>query len=112
MLKKMLSPLLLTAALTGCSADNSENISHLNQNHEIAETVVKNAYSCEDEEFFYVENKIGSRFINFIYGSYSSPLSKRPSSIYSDGVYKVSFSQNEATVQINSEVVLSDCRKI
>ena len=101
--------------LAGCTADNS-NEGHLEIKEDIAavQEVEKDVYACGDEEFFFIERLVGKRFVNFIYNSYSSPLTKKPSSteLYSDGVYNLSFLDEKATVKFNQEIVLQDCEKI
>jgi len=114
MYKKKMILLVAFFSLVGCTADKSNNEAHLKIKEDVAVKVVKNAYTCKDDEFFFIENPVGARIINFIYGSYSSPLSKKPSKneLYSDGVYNISFFNNEAIVKIKSEIVLQDCKKI
>lgn len=114
MIKKTILGLLLLSSLVGCSNEKAENESYLEIKPEIASKIVKNTYTCEDDEFFFIEKTVGARIINFIYGSYSSALSKKTYSkeIYSDGVYNVSFSNDEAFVKMQSEIVLENCKKI
>ena len=113
-IKKIILSIIFIGALGGCTKEEPINESHLKSKDEFAVKIVKNTYTCEDDEFFFIEKPIGSRIINFIYGSYSSPLSKKPSNteLYSDGVYNLQFSENDVIVKLKSEIVLKDCKKI
>lgn len=111
---KTIFSLIIFSSLVGCTTDESKNESYLKIEEDIAVKIEKNTYTCNDDEFFFIEKPVGARIINFIYGSYSSPLSKKPSKteFYSDGVYNVSFFNNEAIVKLRNDIVLHDCKKI
>ena len=113
--KKVSIVLLSLMLITGCGKSESEsNNGYLKIEEDVAFKVVKDAYTCENNEFFFVEKTMGKRIINFIYGSYSSPLSQKPYKIdlYSDGLYNLSFNGDGATLQMNKDDVLEDCKII
>lgn len=102
-------------SLAGCTdyQNSDDEKSFLKGSEEIAFIKSKDVYTCDNDEFFFIEdNRTGH--LNFIYDSFSTSLTKKPSKdsyLYSDGVYNISFSKNNAEVSFENEAFLSNCKK-
>lgn len=106
--------LLMLIGGLGCTEVSNTNEAHLKGSEKVSFKVEKDIYTCSGDEFFYIErsNKVG--FINFIYGSYSTPLLQKPSTkstLFSDGVYNLFITKNLTQVFMDNEVVLDNCKK-
>lgn len=113
-MKKTVIMILGFLCLTGCSdIPEKKDSAYVSESEEVAFVKEKNVYTCENEEFFYVESKRKGS-INFIYGNYSTPLAKKPSiknNLFSDGVYDLFINNGIAKVVMGNEVVLEECKK-
>lgn len=123
--KKILTTFLLALTLVACTYDNSNNNIKTNNNEtyediekeEIKEDIIidiKEIYSCDDKDFFYIEHDTNLNLVNFIYGNYSIPLFKKPynNSLYSDGLYTLNIENDIANVMLDKDLILSNCKKI
>lgn len=100
--------------MAGCTEVSNQSEAYVEGTKEVAYKSEKEVFTCENEEFFYIEKRQNSNILNFIYGNYSTPLSQKPSTttrLFSDGVYKLSIKDNIANVRMDGEVVLEDCTK-
>lgn len=114
-MKKTIVTLLTFLCITGCSEVAEKNLdsAYVSGEEEVAFVKEKNVYTCENDEFFYIERQSASS-VNFIYGNYSTPLAQRPSTktkLFSDGVYNLFLNNDIAKVAMGNEVVLEDCKK-
>lgn len=114
-MKKTMIALFGILCITGCSEMPEENTdsAYVSGSEEVAFVSEKNVYTCENNEFFYIENNTSSS-INFIYGNYSTPLAQKPSvkeQLFSDGVYNLFLNNDIAKVVMGNEVVLDGCKK-
>lgn len=113
-MKKILLCLLGLVAVTGCKDESQESSAYLIGEEKVAYQIQKEVFTCKNEEFFYIEKQRNSNILNFIYGNYSTPLSQKPStttSLFSDGMYKLTIKGDFASVKMDGETVLEDCTK-
>lgn len=115
-MKKIVIGLLTLVGVIGCSDFEEEpSVSYLKGTEEVSFSVEKMIYTCDNDEFFFIEKTSNNKsFIKFMYGSYSTALTKRPLSeydLYSDGVYNISFKDSNVKVSFDDNAFLTNCTK-
>ena len=123
MLKKVILSVLLVTGIVGCS-DVKENTTNNFKGDSVylsdqggEQTKVqnnRNIYTCDNDEFFFTE-KLNNNSLNFIYGSYSNKLLRKPSelknpAVYSDGMYNLTFDNGNVNVLYDKEEILNNCK--
>lgn len=111
---KILLSLIGAVILSGCTDLSNEEVAYIEGKEDIDFVVEKEVYTCNNEEFFYVEQNSSKNIVNFMYGNYSTALSQKPaieSKIFSDGIYKLTFKNDLVNVVIGKELILEDCKK-
>lgn len=113
-MKKILISVVGMLAMSGCADFTDDKIAYIEGNEDIDFVIEKEIYTCGEDEFFFIEKSESKTVLNFMYGSYSMPLSQKPSligKIFSDGIYNISFNNDIANVVIGEELILENCKK-